>query len=150
MQLLLAYLSMTVEEKKKAEENTKRFEEEKVKIEHNFADIIYRHKIKVEEDKLKMNKIKNMLVTSKIPPLYMLCVASHNSRSHSSQTSSENAKIRERERQCLYRIQLVIFWVFPLPFILTYNDRVKPTTSVPSHVQASTRSDLRSGQTTDR
>jgi hypothetical protein len=38
MQLLLADLSMVVEEKNKAEEKIKRFEEEKMKIEHNLAD----------------------------------------------------------------------------------------------------------------
>jgi hypothetical protein len=58
MQLLLADLSMTIEEKKKAEEKAKRFEEENVKIEYNLADIIYRQKMKAEEDKLKMKKIK--------------------------------------------------------------------------------------------
>jgi hypothetical protein len=42
MQLLLAYLSKTVEEKKEAEEKAKKFEEENVKIEHNLADIIHK------------------------------------------------------------------------------------------------------------
>jgi hypothetical protein len=36
----------------------KRFEKENVKIEHNLADIIHRQKMKAEEDKLKLNKIK--------------------------------------------------------------------------------------------
>jgi uncharacterized protein YktB (UPF0637 family) len=57
MQLLLA-VSKTIEEKTKVEERAKRFEEEKVKIEHNLADIIRIQKMKTEEDKLKMKKIK--------------------------------------------------------------------------------------------
>jgi uncharacterized protein YktB (UPF0637 family) len=57
MELLLA-VSKTVEEKTKVEERAKRFEEEKVKIEHNLADIIRIQKMKMEEDKLKMKKIK--------------------------------------------------------------------------------------------
>jgi hypothetical protein len=51
-------LSKAVEEKTKAEEKAKMFEEEKVKIEHNVADIICRQKMKMEEDNLKMKKIK--------------------------------------------------------------------------------------------
>jgi hypothetical protein len=58
MQLLLADLSMTIEEKKKAEEKAKRFEEEKVKFKHTLADIIRKQKMKAKEDKLKMKKIK--------------------------------------------------------------------------------------------
>jgi hypothetical protein len=50
MQLLLADLSTAVEEKKEANKKTKRFEEKKVKIEHNVAYIIRRQNMKVEED----------------------------------------------------------------------------------------------------
>jgi hypothetical protein len=55
---MLADLSKAVKEKTEAEEKAKRFEEKKVKIEHNFADIIRIQKMKMEEDKLKMKKIK--------------------------------------------------------------------------------------------
>jgi hypothetical protein len=47
-----------IEEKKNAEEKAKRFEEENLKIKHNLEDMIRRHKMKVDEDKLKMKKIK--------------------------------------------------------------------------------------------
>jgi hypothetical protein len=57
---LLADLSNVVEEKKEAEEKAKRFEEEKVKNEHNLADITRRQKMKTEEDKLKIKKIKKI------------------------------------------------------------------------------------------
>jgi hypothetical protein len=62
---------MAVEEKKKGEEKAKRFEEEKVKIIHNLADIIHRQKMKAEEDKFKMKMIKNMLVTKKIASIML-------------------------------------------------------------------------------
>jgi exonuclease III len=58
MQLWLADLSKAIEEKTEVEEKAKRFEEEKVKIEHSLADIICRQKMKTEEDKLKMKKVK--------------------------------------------------------------------------------------------
>jgi hypothetical protein len=60
MQLLLADVSMVVEEKKKVEEKTKRFEDEKLKIEQSLADIICRQKMKAKEDTLKMKKIKKL------------------------------------------------------------------------------------------
>jgi hypothetical protein len=63
MQLLLVDLSKVVEEKMEVEEKAKRFEEEKVKIEYNLADIL--QKMKMEEDKFKMKKIKNMPVIKK-------------------------------------------------------------------------------------
>jgi hypothetical protein len=58
MQLLLVDLRKAVEEKKKAEEKAKRFEKEKMRIEHNLADILRGQKIKAEKDKLNMKKIK--------------------------------------------------------------------------------------------
>jgi hypothetical protein len=71
MQLLLADLSMAVEEKKKPEEKQRVLEKKKVKIEHNLTSIIHRQKMKAEEDKLKMKKIKNMLVTRKIASIIL-------------------------------------------------------------------------------
>jgi hypothetical protein len=50
---------------------TKSFGEEKVKIKHNLTAIIHRQKMKAEEDKLKMKKIKNMLVTRKIASIIL-------------------------------------------------------------------------------
>jgi hypothetical protein len=58
MQLLLADLSKAVNEKTEAEEKAKMFKEEKLNIEHKLADIIRRQKMKMEEDKLKMKRIK--------------------------------------------------------------------------------------------
>jgi hypothetical protein len=52
------HAASVVEENKEEEEEAKRFEQEKVKIKHNLADIIRKHKMKMEEDGLKMKKIK--------------------------------------------------------------------------------------------
>ena len=71
MSALLQDLHAAVEEKKKTEEKAKRLEDQKMEMELQFADLVHDYKMKADDTKLEMKKIRKYARDKETKLLYL-------------------------------------------------------------------------------